>query len=145
MQRKRIFKRFLTGMLAMMLVFTSVNLPAKAGAAAAIGKYAMSIAGRVVAGAIVDATDELDPNSPIHTLNYLLLGITQDKAALKCDELLNDVEELNKEMKESTDYISDMMNDLEEQAAKNALTDYINSMNNASSELTTTLWLEYET
>lgn len=87
----------------------------------------------------------MDPDSPIHTLNYLLLGITQDKAALKCDELLKDVEELNKEMKESTDYLSNMMNDLEEQAAKNALTDYINSMNNASGELTTTLWLEYET
>ena len=145
MQGRIIWKRLWAGILAMMLIFTSVNLPAKASASAAIGKYAMSIAGRAIAGAVADATNDLDPNSPIHTLNFLLLGITQDKAALKCDELLNDVEELNKEMKESTDYLSDMMNNMEEQAAKNALTDYINNMNDASGELTTTLWLEYET
>lgn len=145
MQGKRIQKRLWAGILAMMLLFTSVNLPAKAGVAASIGKYAMTIAGRAFAGAIVDVADDLDPNSPIHTLNYLLLGITQDKAAIMCKELLNDVEELNKEMNKSKDYLSDMMNDLEEKESKDALTAYINNMTDASGEVTTSLWLEYET
>ena len=145
MKRKCVWKRFLVAVLASVMVFSSVELPAKAGAGAAIGQYAMSIAKRAFGGAVANATSELDPDSPIHTLTYLFLGIPQDKAAVLCKEILSDVEELNKEMNESKDYLSDMMNDLEEKESKDALTAYINNMTDASGEVTTSLWLEYQT